>query len=40
MYKEELRMKEKVWIILELVIELILVGGLFYYMNIIFIFKI
>lgn len=25
-------MKEKIWIILELVIELILVGGLFYYM--------
>ena len=32
MYKEELRMKEKIWIILELVIELILVGGFFYYM--------
>ena len=32
MDKEELRMKEKVWIILELVIELILVGCFFYYM--------
>lgn len=32
MYKEELTMKEKVWIIFELVIELILVGCIFYYM--------